>query len=241
MGNINQTLDDFSDRLRKDLDAAKKARVMTTIIGAVLFLVVFFVFMSLAGALKDNVRPDTMAETVNYAVRESVKSVRPMVEKSLKDNIPAFLKGLRQSLINDLIPTLRQEIEVELQNVIEKSYLNSSRAFTDAVRVAVKEVKPLADEQGDPTPEVLANLIQREFDKEKKKRYTDRPEETLGAQFEQSKEMLEGLNKKLMQLTRKKRPGSREEALEMKFLRAWVSLISPGQESNQPPGLDKLQ
>lgn len=233
MGNA---INDFADTLDKDLVAAKKSRTMTIIVGAIFFLLVFFVFMSLANTLKKNVRPDSLADVAAYATREVVKEGRPVVEKAFKENIPTFLKNLRLSLLNDLIPALRKQIETDLQKVIEQSYLSSSRSFTDAVKEAVAKAKPLAAAQGAPTADVLANMIIREFNVAKDKRYTDKPVETLGAQFEQSKIMLDGLNRKLTLLTKKKKPKDREEALEMKFIRAWVSLLSPGQGELAPEG-----
>ncbi|MBL6975136.1 MAG: hypothetical protein ISR64_05335 [Deltaproteobacteria bacterium] len=234
MGNA---INDFADTLDKDLVAAKKSRMMTIIVGAIFFLLVFFVFMSLANTLKKNVRPDSLADVAAYTTREVVKAGRPVMEKAFKVGIPTFLKNLRRSLLNDLIPALRKQLETDLQKVIEQAYLSSSRSFTDAVKEAVAKAQPLAAAQGAPTADVLANMIIREFNVAKEKRYTDKPVETLGAQFEQSKVMLEGLNNKLTLLTKKKKPKDREEALEMKFIRAWVSLLSPGQGDLAPEGL----
>lgn len=231
---MGTTINEFSEILKKDLEGAKKSRTMTIIVGAVLFLVVFFIFMSLAGALKSNVTPAALADTTSYVAREMVKEGRPVVEKAFKQNIEVFLSNLRRSLLNEVIPAMRTQLEVDLKKVIKQSFLSSSRSFNVAVKEAVAKVKPLAQEQGDPTPDVLASLIVREFNLAKKKRYTDKPVETLGAQFEQSKAMLEGLNRKLLLMTSKKKPKSKEEALEMKFLRAWVSMLSPGQGELKP-------
>ncbi|NOZ02844.1 MAG: hypothetical protein GXP54_13300 [Deltaproteobacteria bacterium] len=236
---MDNKINEFSDTLKKDLEAAKKSRTMTIVVGVVFFLIVFFVFMSLAGTVKKNVTPDALADVASYTTRQMVKKGRPVVEKAFKEHIPIFLKNLRMSLLNDLIPALRKQLQTQLQDVIEKSFLSSSRAFTDAVKEAVAKAKPIAAAQGDPPPDVLANLILREFKVAKEKRYTDAPMETLGAQFEQSKTMLDGLNKKLLLLTSHKKPQNREEALEMNFIRAWVSLISPGNDDSQPPGLGK--
>ena len=88
-------------------------------------------------------------------------------------------------------------------------------------------VQPMAKETM-PQPDLVASLIVREFEKEKKKRYADRPEETLGQQFAESKRMLNALNDKLTLLTSKKRH-SRQEQMELKFLRAWASLLTRGE------------
>lgn len=222
--------------LNKELDSLKKARLVTIVAGAVLFLVVFFVFMSATRKIQKSFGPESLADLAAYTLRQTVKEGRPVAEKAFKEHIPVFLKNLRMQLVNDLIPLLRKEIQRELVRMVDGAFLNSSRAFSQAVRAAVERVKPVADQQGTPPPDALAALIMQEFERETEKRYTDTPAETLGAQFEQSRAMLNGLNRKLQLLAGKKKPSSREEALELKFIRAWVGLLSQGEgiENGKP-------
>lgn len=222
------TIDDAVKSLEKELEEARKARLITLIVGAILFLVIFFVLMAFANRVRKEFRPDSLADLAAFATRQAVKEGRPAVEKAFKENIPVFLKNLRIGLVNEVVPLLRKEIERELQKLVNDAFLNSSKAFTDAVRSAVEKVKPVAAKQGTPPPDTLAALITREFEVETEKRLTDRPTETLGAQYEQSQAMLKGLNERLMLLAGKKRPQTRSEALELKFIRAWVSLLTHG-------------
>lgn len=214
--------------LNKELDSVKKARLATIVVGAVLFLVVFFVFMSATRKVQKSFGPESLADLASYTVRQTIKEGRPVAEKAFKEHIPVFLKNLRVQVVG-LVPFLRREIQRELVRVVDASFLNSSRAFSQAVRAAVERVKPVADRQGTPPPDALAALIMQEFERETEKRYSDTPTETLGAQFEQSRAMLEGLNRKLQLLAGKKKPSTRGEALELKFIRAWVGLLSQGE------------
>ncbi len=215
--------------LNKELESVKKARVVTLVVGAILFLVVFFAFMSATRKIQKSFGPEPLADLAAYTVRQTIKEGRPVAEKAFKEHIPVFLRNLRVQLLGDLIPLLREGIQRELIRAVEGAFLQSSRAFTEAVRAAVERAKVAAQKQGTPTPDVLASLIMQEFERETEKRYSDTPSETLGAQFEQSRAMLEGLNRKLELLAGQKKPASREEALELKFIRAWVGLLSRGE------------
>jgi len=221
---IDQALKSLND----ELVAARRSRMVSIAVGAVLFLVVFFVFMSATRKIQKSFSPDSIADMAAYTLRQTVKEGRPVVEKTFKQNIPVFIRNLRMQVSNELVPYLGREIRRELEKVVESAFLSSSKVFADAVRAAVERAKPVAEKQGTPTPEVLASLIMQEFEREADKRYSDQPRETLGAQFDQSRAMLEGLNRKLQLLAGKKKPSSREEALELKFIRAWVGLLSQG-------------
>lgn len=213
--------------LNKELEASKKARLRSLIVGGVIFDIVFIAFMVLFINVKKAFSPQAIAETGTYTIRQLVKEARPVAEKAFKENVPVFLKNLRMQLVRDVVPLLRKHLQRELEKVIENAFFSSSRAFTEAVRAAVERVR--TQKQGTPPPEALAALIMQEFERETEKRYSERPEETLGAQFEQSKVMLEGLNRKLELLAGKRKPTSREEALELRFIRAWVSLLTHGE------------
>jgi hypothetical protein len=220
-------IDQIVDTLQKDLKDARGSRTWTLVGGALIALIVFVVFMSMTMALKSNVRPDTLATVAAHATREMVKEARPVAEEAFKKNLPLFLKNLRLSLVHDLIPQLRKEIEKSLRTVIADAFARSSKDFLPTLEASLKmatgEVK-----EGKLAPDALAAIIVAQFDKERERRYAEAPEETLGQQFAQSRHMLEGLNRKLLLLTGKKTPKTRQETLELKFLRAWVSLVSKG-------------
>lgn len=219
-------LDELLSSLRKELETSKKTRFTTIVLGIILVLVVFFIFMALTKTVKKNITPGSLAEVAAFATRQVVKDGRPLMEQAFKTNIPLFLKSLRRSLVNDLVPLLRKQIEHELRKAIDKTYLSSSQAFNVAVGEVLKKVKPEGEKAGDPA--FIASLITAEFEKEKNRRYSEKPEETLGYQYQESKKMLMELNRKLnLMLTSE--PKTREEALETRFLKAWVSLITRGE------------
>jgi|GEM_PF-4417463 len=214
--------------LREELEGAKKARLVSVIVGALIFLIVFFVLLGMTRSIKKTVQPAEVAEVAVFATRELVTQGRPEVEKAFKENIPIFLRNMRISLVNELVPALRTELEKMFKDAITSAFFSSSKVFTDAVRDAVARAKENAKKLGTPPPDALASIIVQEFEAESQKRYNEKPEETLGAQFAQSQKMLEGLQQRLLMLTGKKKPATKEEALEMKFLKAWVSLLTRG-------------
>ena len=213
--------------LNKDLEAARKSRMMSLVIGAVSTVIVFVVMMTFVGTLKQEITPSNLADVAAYSTRNMIKEARPVVEDTFKKNVPLFLRELRMYLVNDLVPSLRKEIQAEMTKMVDETFATSSVAFTAAAKEVVGLVQPMAKETM-PQPDLVASLIVREFEKEKKKRYADRPEETLGQQFAESKRMLTALNDKLTLLTSKKRH-SRQEQMELKFLRAWASLLTRGE------------
>ncbi|MBM4398404.1 MAG: hypothetical protein FJ087_22275 [Deltaproteobacteria bacterium] len=219
--------------LRKDLEAARKSRLYTLIGGAVVALILFVVFWNLTSQIKENFKPETIASVAAHATRQAVKDGRPVVEKAFVEGMPKFLKGLRQSLLHELVPQLRKQLEGELSRVVAKSFENSSRAFGAAVKDAIKQVKEAAP-AGKPDPDFLSQVIAREFAKETDKRYSQTPEQTLGQEFRDSRKALDMLNARLSLLAGGK-PANREEALELRFLRAWVSLINRGEPDGSQP------
>jgi len=220
--------------LRKDLESARKARLTTVIVGSVLVLIWFIGFWNLNRLVRKNVREDTLADVAAYATREAIKAGRPALEQTFKTNMQAFLKNLRVAFVNDVIPAMRKQAEGQLKGMVEKSFKQSSQAFMAATRETIAGVKAQAPGQTATDPAFLASRIIQEFEKQKQKKYSETPEQTLGAEFLDSKRMLDGLNTKLNLLLSGK-PKSREEAMELRFLRAWVSLIGKG-DSKTPPG-----
>lgn len=229
MDGSQQKLEEALSVLTKEVESLKRSRTVTILAGTVLFVIVFVVFMSATFKIKKSFSPASLAELAAYTVRQTVKEGRPVAEKAFKEHVPVFMRSLRTQLVGGLVPLLRQEIGRHLAGVVDDAFLNSSRAFSQAVRSAVERVKPVAEKQGTPPPDALAALIMQEFERETGKRYSDTPTETLGAQFEQSRAMLEGLNRKLQLLAGQKKPTTRAEALELKFIRAWVGLLSHGE------------
>jgi len=225
---MEERIEKAVNSLKEELEGAKKARLVSVVVGAVLFFIVFFVLLTMTRNIKKAVQPAEVAEVAVFATRQLVTQGRPEVEKAFKQNIPVFLKNMRISLVNDLVPALRTEMEKMFKDAIVSAFLSSSKAFTDAVKDAVARAKENAKKMGTPPPDALASIIVQEFEAESQKRYNDKPEETLGAQFAQSQKMLEGLQQRLLLLTGKKKPATKEEALEMKFLKAWVSLLTKG-------------
>jgi hypothetical protein len=198
---------------------------------------VFFVFMNLALQIRKNVNPESMAAVAMHTTRDAVKAGRPAVEKAFKANMPMFLRNLRQALLNDLIPLLRKRIEGELSKVITKSFDQSGQVFNVAVKNAVARIKASGGKDAKMDAALLAQLIVDEFDKEKEKLYSD-PAQTMGRDFLESRKMLEGLNRRLDLFT-SNQPKTREEALELRFIRAWTSLLHRGDtEDTARPGLE---
>lgn len=232
-----QKVDALVADLRKELEAANRSRTVSIVVGAVLALILFVVFLTVSREFKDNVRPDTLAQAAMYATRNAVKEGRPALEKAFKDQLPAFLGSLRQALVTDLIPTLRKSIEKELTGAVDKSFEASTTAFPAAVEAAVKKARA-AGGGATPSTEFLAALITKEFTAEIERRFQENPNETLGAQYADSRKMLENLNRRL-DLLALGAPKTREEALELRFLRAWVSLLGKGDGKDpavpQPP------
>ena len=226
-----QKVDALVAGLRKDLHAAKRSRLYSIILGAVLVTILFFVFMNVTFQVKDNVKPDTLATAALYATRTAVKEGRPGLEKAVKDQIPVFLSAMRHSLLNDLIPTLRKEIEVRLTDAVEKTFASSSQSFPNAVKAAVERIKASGG-KAPPSTEFLAALVTKEFQVEADRRFSENPQETLGSQYAESKRMLENLNQRLNVLASGK-PKNREEAMELRFLRAWVSLVNKGDPNDR--------
>lgn len=229
-----QELDRVVAALEKDLAAARKARLATIVAGSIVAVLVFIVFAVTVGKFKENIRPDTLASVAAYATRQAVKEGRPALEKMFREQMPIFLGSLRQTLVNDLVPGLRKEIEGELIKVVDRSFERSSQAFGAAVRSAIARTKA-AGGTATPSPDLLAAVIAKEFAAETERRFSEHPEETLGEQYRDSKAMLEGLNQKLAMLTKQDAPKSREEALEMRFLRAWVSLLTQADPAKDQP------
>jgi hypothetical protein len=213
--------------VRKDLDAAKKARIVTLVAGAVLTVIVFAVMAVTANKVHKNVRPDTLADVAMFATRQMVKEGRPLVEQSIKTQLPVFLRSLKASLIHDVVPQLRQQVEKEMRLAIQDVFNHSSQAFQAAVKTVATRLKASGELGAKPDPEFLAAQITKEFQKEKDRRYNEAPEETLGKQFQDSRKMLVALREKLDKFVANK-PKTREDALEMRFLRAWVSLLDKG-------------
>ena len=229
---MESTIQDVLEVLRKDLDAARKSRLFTAIGGVLISLIVFVVFWNVAHQIKQNFRPENIAVVAAHATRMAVKDARPAVEEAFRANMPKFLASLRRSLIEDLVPSLRKQIEAELSRIIAKSFENSAGAFNAAVKAAIAQVKAAAP-TGKPTPEFLSGVIVREFARETERRFNETPEQTLGQEFKDSLELLRTLDKKTDMLLSGK-PRTREEALEVKFLRAWVSLLERGEVPPEP-------
>lgn len=226
MDSTQQKIAEAVAALTAELESARRERTFSIVVGSALFLMVFFGFMLAARKIQRSFGPEAFAELQAYTIRQTIEEQRPVAEKAFWDHIPVFLKNLRRHLVNGLIPLLRSEIERELVRVVEGTFLQSSRAFAEVVRAAIERVKSEADRQGMPPPDALAALIRQEFERETEKRYTDTPRETLGPQFEQSRAMLGRLNRTLHLPSGQQTPASREEALDRKFIRAWVGLVS---------------
>lgn len=222
-----KNIDDVLAGLRKDLDGAKKGRLYTLIVGGVLVLVLFFVFMNLSSQIRTEINPKNIALVASHATRSAVKEGLPVIEQKFKENLPDFLAALRNALVTELIPSLRKQIEEELRGMIDQTFMHSSQTFNTAMKTAIARVKK-ASPGATPTSEHLAVLIADEFQKASSEGLANTPEQTLGQEFAQSKTTLANLQKRLELMTSNK-PKTREEALELKFLRAWVSLLSHGE------------
>jgi hypothetical protein len=179
------------------------------------------------------VRPDTLADVAAFATRQMVKEGRPAVEKALKAKMPEFLRALRIALVNDVIPAMRKQVEKELRDMVAKTMASSSQAFVAAVKTTAARLKPAVEKGAKPDNALLASLIVREFENEKGRRFTQAADDTLGASFAESKRMLLSLKRKVDLFVGGK-PRTREEAMEMRFIRAWVSLIDKGQDASGP-------
>jgi hypothetical protein len=228
-------IDEIIEGLKKDLEGAKSTRKYTLIFGIVIVLLFSGLFTFSSLTIRKNLRPDTLADVAAFSAREAIVQGRPLVEEAFRVNIPVFLRNLRQSLLNDLIPLLRKDIEKQLQSVVEKSIASSSMAFNNAVTETIRTVKTLSSQPGKIEPEFLAQLITREFENEKKKRYSEFPAQTLGSQFEESKKILNNLKRKL-ELVVSRKPLTKEDALELQFIKAWVSLLHRGEPEGTPQG-----
>lgn len=221
-------LENVSSLLKKELESARRARLVTIIAGSILTLIVFTVMAVTANKVFKNVRPDTMADVAMFATRQMVKEGRPLVEQSIKTQLPLFLRNLRMAFVNDVIPGLRKGIEKEMRSAVQDTFNHSAQAFQIAVRSVVSRLKSSGELGAKPTVEFLASQITSEFEREKSRRFNETPEETLGKQFEDSRKMLIALREKLEKFVSGK-PKTREEALELRFLRAWVSLLDRGE------------
>jgi len=213
----------FIDEIARNRKATRTGIIVGGVIG--LILIAYFVIM--LNMVNEITNPKNLAEFVHNQAVLTLPAAKRDMAGALKAAAPEVIRGVMEQVVA-IFPEMRQFAETELKKITNEA-LTTARAELDGVYVEVLKaakarVLELEAAGEHPNSQIFLDELKLAINKQIANKITDKPEESLFAQLDQTYVQLVSIEKKLRALANDKDP-DRSEVLEKRLIQSWMLLV----------------
>ncbi len=233
------------DYLESEVAALQKGYKMALVAMVLVTIVMIGYFQWLKSMAAEILAPQNLSTLMVSEVRRNLPTARYALQTNLTDAAPEVIEFVANSVLDEALPMMSESARALFRDYSRElagyGKLAAVQSFTEIVKTHKTELAKARTtaEPGFYTPDRISENLGKTIDAELANRITESPEESLATKLDESVNALHNINRKLGELSRKKKL-SRKEELGRKLITTWWTYLNrnDGPDSAQEALLD---